>query len=621
MISLLSGNNIDVKRLPQIKSTKIFSFDIESHKFLENMNYDHFLADELLNDKEREEIFEHSISKLYWYENSALTNDLLLNGKSILEMVDPLQLHQKLIVSLVQFSIIKKILQTEEPMKIYTTQNLSRVIKCLNNNVEITLLNSEDIEIFKNFDLRIRIFSKNVKIKISMKKLEKIQAICESFIGNFFNFWFNTKQNKPVILLLEFDPSKFEKLLLSLKTAKSDTVILNRRKSAISNLRSIQIMKKSNSKIINFNRFLSNEEKKDIINMQEKYKKDLNNLWNANQLFEKIFSYNGHSYWMCIKDFLINQYENNVFDYIKYVIEANAIFQKLNIKCVLYQYESGNSENATLSRHTDTPSLLLRHGFAAYTKKTAKLRWKYDSFRLVKLNCDQIIFWGNADYEYYSNHLSDSQKHKAIGSPRHDEFFCDEKLVNKKTKMILITTPPIIEWSGFLDTHTALRYENTLRQLIESIKKLDNVKIIGKLHPGWGWKFNYVLLEIFKKIDPQIPVHSTTSIKKLILECDVMINITPEDNQPSTVLLEGLILRKPVIDISLDDRKTDFEYDKNLPIIFLSYKSNVIQYIEKIFNDFDFKRELDAQIDFHLKNYLSNHKNASSELADYLRSF
>jgi hypothetical protein len=194
-------------------------------------------------------------------------------------------------------------------------------------------------------------------------------------------------------------------------------------------------------------------------------------------------------------------------------------------------------------------------------------------------------------------------------------------LRENKLKTILITTPPIIEWSGFLDTNTALRYEDVLKQLTQNIRKNENVKIIGKLHPGWGWKFNYVLMEIFKKIDPKIPVYSTKSIKKLIAECDIMINITPEDNQPSTVLLEGLILKKPVIDISLDERKSDFDYDKSLPIIFLSYKSDVMYYVKKIFYDVDFMHELNLRINSHLKQYLANHKNASVELANYLKSF
>ena len=422
IISLLSGSNIDADEISDNRDTKIFSFDIESHRFLEKINCKHILADEFLNEVEREKIFEHSISKLYWFENQSFSHDLLLDGINILEMVDPLQLHQKLIVNLVQFSIIKKILNIEKPTKVYATQNLAKVVSCLNNNIEIIFLNFEDTEIFESFDIRIRIFSKNLKLKISMKMLEKLQTRFESCVGRLFNFWLDTKVKKPIILLLEFDPSKFESLFTHLNTSKSDFVVLNRRKSAIWNFKSIQIMKKSNAKIINFNSFISREQKQEITNQQKKYKKMLDDFWNKNSL-EEVFSYCGDSYWICIKDFLIKQYEYEVFNYVRNSIEAKILFQKLDVRCILYQYESGNSENATLSRRGDLPALLLRHGFSAYAKKTAELRWKYDSFRLVKLNCEQIIMWGNSDFEYYSNYLPSSKKLKIIGSPRHDEFF------------------------------------------------------------------------------------------------------------------------------------------------------------------------------------------------------
>lgn len=425
-ISLLSGSNIDEDRITHIKSTKIFSFDIESHRFLEKINLKHFLADELLNELERERIFEHSISKSYWFENSSFSNSLFLDGINILEMIDPLQLHQKLIVNLIQFSIIKKILRAERPMKVYATRNLTKIISCLDDKIEVISVNCENTEIFENFDIRIRVFSRNIKLKISMKRLEKLQTLFESCVGRLFNFWLDVKIRKPIILLLEFDPSKFENLFMYLNTPDSEFVILNRRKSALWNFKSIQIMKKSKAKIINFNRLLSNEERQEILNLQKKYKSILDNFWNEDHL-EKIFSYDGDSYWVCIRDFLIKQYQNEIFNYIRNSIEAKALFQKLHIKCILYQYESGNSENSTLSRRGNVPALLLRHGFSAYTKKTAELRWKYDSFRLVKLNCEQIMMWGDSDFEYYSNYLPNSKKLKIIGSPRHDEFFIEEK--------------------------------------------------------------------------------------------------------------------------------------------------------------------------------------------------
>ena len=192
---------------------------------------------------------------------------------------------------------------------------------------------------------------------------------------------------------------------------------------------------------------------------------------------------------------------------------------------------------------------------------------------------------------------------------------------NESKKTILITAPPIIEWTGQQNINLELRYEKVLEQLIKTLQKNPDFKLIGKLHPGWGWKFNHTLMKIFHDIDPNIPVYSTKSIIQLIDQCDLMININPEENQPSTVLLEGLIMKKPVINIELDEFNDDLNYDDTSPIISLSYKSNIEHYILEYFKNSLFSEKLDSQIKKTLHRYLSNHNNASVALAKHLKSF
>ena len=620
-LSLIYEDHIDTKKISIIKNTKIFSFDISSYKFLQEKNLEYFQADDLLTVEERMKIFDHVVSKLYWFENNSFKNILSIDGYNILEVIDPLYLHQKLLVTLIQFNIIKKILELEKPSKIYTTQNLSKIISSLDSSIELILLNSEKVDTFDTYDFRIDFFSKIFSINISMNTLKKFQNIFESFIGKFFNFWLNPEDKKPIILLLEFDPSQFPEFFSNLKSSKSNFVILNRRKSALNNLKSINIIKNSNAKLINFKKLLSKEEQQTIIELQDKFQKFLKDFWKNEKNLSKIFSFNNFSYWKCISDFLINQYKKDVFNNIENLIQSKSIFQKLNVKSILYQYESGNFENTTLSQRKNVPALLLRHGFSSYTKKYDELRWRHDQFKLVKLKCDEILLWGNSDYDFYSKYLSNSKKLKIIGSPRHDVFFNTSEHHSNKFKTILITVPPMIEWTGLQNTALAIRYETMLRKLIENIKKINDVKIVGKLHPGWGWKFNSVLMKIFNELDPKIPLYSTKSIKKIISESDLMININAEDNQPSTVILEGLIMRKPVINISLNEQNDDFEYDENSPIISLSYKSDILHYVNLILNESEFRTKLDLQISIHLEKYLSNHKTASKTLSDYLKSF
>jgi UDP-N-acetylglucosamine 2-epimerase len=228
--------------------------------------------------------------------------------------------------------------------------------------------------------------------------------------------------------------------------------------------------------------------------------------------------------------------------------------------------------------------------------------------------------WGNSDYNFYSKFLP-KMSLKKIGSPRHDNFFVDSKKKNDLKKTILITASPIIEWTGQQNINLELRYENFLKSIIDDLQKHKNFNIIVKLHPGWGWQFNYTLLKICKNIDPNIPIFSTESIVELIDRSDMIININAEENQPSTVILEALIMKKPVINISLDESNREFDYDGISPIISLSYKTDIMKYVIKLFDDSKFYEELTKKIIKSLNNYLSNHKNASKQLADYLKSY
>lgn len=619
IISLIDGDDLSPNKISKLKNSKIFSFDIFSQKLLEKLNLNQILADTLLTSKEREDIFDHVVSKIYWYENIEIPENLFIEGKNSLEMLDPLYLHQKLLVILLRFAIIKKIIKNENPEKIYVTSALSKIVSIFTDS-EIILLNSKSESTFDTFDLRFTILSKLFSIKISMKNFQKLKDFFESFAGKLFNLWLNPDAKKPIILLLEFDPTQYPKLLQFLKSSKHNVVLLNRRKSAMYNFNSIQQMKNSNSKIINFNKLLSSKEKSKIHSIQKQLDENIKNFWEKND-FTSFFSYGGHSYWNCIQDFFIEQYKTGTHEFVKIFFESKLLFEKFNVKCILYQYESAIAENTLLSLRNQTPSLLLRHGFSSYTKKTNDLRWRYDTFRFIHLNCDEILVWGNSDYDYYSSYLNNSTKLKIVGSPRHEIFF--EKLIenNIESKTILITTPPITEWSGLLDINVALRYEKILRNLINDIKKIPNVKIIGKLHPGWGWKFNDILIKIFKEIDPSIPVFSIKSIKQLISDSDLVVNITPEDNEPSTVMLEGLIMKKPVIELSLDERNQNMEYDELHPIISLSYKSNVEHYVLKVLNDPIFRKKISLKTNEFLTHYISNQKSVSEFLANYLKSF
>ena len=135
-ISLIHGGDFDNSFISKIKNSKIFVFDYSSFKTIEKYNFEYFFADEFLTKLEREKIHEHVVSKLYWYEDHKLPNE----EKQLFQFLDPLYLHQKLLITLIQFSIIKKILEQEKPKKIFATKNLSKIISTINDKIPIILL-------------------------------------------------------------------------------------------------------------------------------------------------------------------------------------------------------------------------------------------------------------------------------------------------------------------------------------------------------------------------------------------------------------------------------------------------------------------------------------------------
>ena len=49
---------------------------------------------------------------------------------------------------LTNFLIIKKIIETEKPQKIFLTKNLSKIVSTINDQIPLVYLNSDQVEIF-----------------------------------------------------------------------------------------------------------------------------------------------------------------------------------------------------------------------------------------------------------------------------------------------------------------------------------------------------------------------------------------------------------------------------------------------------------------------------------------
>ena len=234
---------------------------------------------------------------------------------------------------------------------------------------------------------------------------------------------------------------------------------------------------------------------------------------------------------------------------------------------------------------------------------------------------DKIAVWGNIQKNYLITEREfNTDKILVTGSPRHDPFFQRKNKINHTKKTILITPHPITNLSGMADTNLYLRLENLIKNLCMIFKKIPNTEIIVKLHPGQD-DYSHDIITLLHDIDPSIPIYQLNPIIDLIESCDLLVNVSPESFDTSTVIMEGLIMNKPIINIVLDDIFYEFPFVKENAILSISDKSD----LEKILTDFlsnhDLQLNLQNNGKIFLAKYLVNHGNASENLAKIITSY
>ena len=232
---------------------------------------------------------------------------------------------------------------------------------------------------------------------------------------------------------------------------------------------------------------------------------------------------------------------------------------------------------------------------------------------MIDLKSKKFFVWGNNDLNYFSEKSLIKKEQIIIsGSPRHDKFFKSKNSIISKN--ILITLSPISERSGLGDVNLVLKYNQFLTHIIQKLKKINDSKIIVKLHPGEN-PHNSILLEHLSKI-PDIVVYQTKNSKDLIVDCEFLINISPELYDSSTIMLEALILQKPVIQLILDDESLNIS-PLHSPIIQIHELKNFDEIIQKLQNE-EFKKSFIQKIPIELNNYLSYQNSSSARILELI---
>lgn len=614
---------VDVEKINfneiNFKTTKFFSLDYSVHNKLERKKIIHSITDDFLDLKTRDQIFEKVIEWHNWYDD--FSPNLDFNEINLLSMLDTGEFHTYVIHRLIQFQTIKNILKNEKPKKIFSSSNLSSMLTSIGTCNNISILNSIKDEKKLGWDelnVILKIGPFPLSIKISRKKYHQLKNLFEKIIGNFFNLWFDQKNNSKIILFLECNPSIYDELIYSLQNQKISAVFLNFRRSAVWNLASINALRKNNAKILNVQKSLDTKTKKSLNKIYKKFIEKFDEFWKDEERLLKKFIFDEQSLWPSIKDVLIKTYEKRLYEYLVLITLGKNYFETLNIQCVVSLNEVGETEKAILNLPNNSkPSILLEHGFANYLPEISM----FDSLSYYDLLRDKIAVWGESQKNYLCNVKKISEDRIfTIGSPRHDVFFrkIDNTKILKTKKTLLLTTHPIIDLVGRGGTLAHQKFEIFLRNLVNAKNTFSDIDLIVKLHPGPDIQHEYTK-NFLQKLDPTIKIFQTSSILDLINSSDAMINVS-EFYSPSTVIMESMILQKPVVYVSLLEKEFEFDFIKKNAVLRINADTDLSKILYDILYNENIREEIINNAQSFLKNYLSNPGTSSNNFAKILSS-
>ena len=621
LVILDSSIQFDEFKKFSTENTTFVAADYETHKKLADSNTKHELLDNYLQKKERLELYDFVLSKYTWYENLSRKSDFEFNNINILSLMSPLEFHEFILTVLIKQSSIKNVISSKSPNKIFVSEKFLKYVELVQDKNKIytfdSNLNNEKSFLTNKIELRFNILSKPCTFYISKKNYSSLKKIYENFFCKINNLWLDKKTSKEIILLVEFNTSAYEEMIRTLSKSKKQVVVLNRRRSAIWNKNSIGILKSNNVKILDPEKFFDLHTDQEFALEHKRLNENLHELWKSKELFS-IFSMKEISFWPLIKDRLKKIYDYRLDDYLKFIFQSRNFLTQLNIKKIICLGESGETENVLLqSVENDLDSILLQHAFLRYNPELKKLQWKYEDQNMLGLTCKKFFLWGNSDLNYFLEN-SKIQKDQLIisGSPRHDQFLQIKSPTNSHiVKNILVTLSPISERSGLGDTNLIIKYNYFLEKIFKILNEFNDLKITVKLHPGEN-PHNSILID-FLKNQSNITIFQIKNPNELIKKSDLMINISPELYDSSTIMLEGLLLRKPVIQLSLDDELSKVEPLKS-PIIQISEIEHFEQVISKIINDEIYRKEIIEQISNKLNDYLSFQGNSNAKFLEII---
>ena len=604
----------EFKKFP---SSKIFTLDYESHFYLEINKINHEIAENLLSKNDLEKIDKLSLNFIKNWIPKNMKEHFMLNNIFLPNLIEHELFFYLIPIFLINLLIVK-IIQKENPSIIFDLTSSGDLTQKLirNNNSSIIKINPIKPVGLYHDDIQLHFSFVNIPLdlKISRNTFQNIKQITSRLTKILLNSNLKT-QSKNNVLLVNFDPLQYDILLEELKNFNVNIILYNPRKPAITNLKSFNIVKNSNSKIFDIyeiEKLLVPE----ISLKQKDIEISINLLFSNDIHFKNLFMIDDISFWSSIKNSFKQICLDRFNESIKRILVLTNFFSNDSVSLVLQWAEVGQEEKECMNvaNNFDIPSLMLQHGRFLTAQKWLSFSDFTGHFPKSSLSQKQFV-WGNLTKKFALSREYQDNNILLSGSPKHDRFFNSTKNYSTKnysTNNILLATTGAMNISAdTCTTNSQLKYDVFIKKIYDIIKKLPDKKLIIRPHPSPVLTSN--VSNLIKHIDHKLPVMKNENLFDLIQKSELVITFNN-----STICLDALSMKKPVISLQTDDWALDEDIVKMNGVLSIDNPSDCEIYIKKILFDVDFKNDLLTKSKLFLDQYLINQGNASKSVASEL---
>jgi len=602
---LLVDNITRLEDLADYTSKQIITFDYDSHIFLIKQKIPHIISDKFHSVLELESIEELIHSFVKWYDIPSIKNLISDNGINLGELFY-LEFRDILVSFLKKFIEIFNLVKLYPSAHFFASENISEIISKFTQNISNINIKNQNISIYDSIDVPLKFGSKQFTLKISTKNFSKIQTILNKTCDKFF-LHKKTNQTYSDILLVNFSTIKNKELLLEIQNFNLNIISYNRTTPSIWNISSFNIIKNSNCIIENKYALLSKKSKDKIKQNEKLFLSKLNSILSSKDL-QKHFSLEQITFWDALKPLFIRLCEKRFLQAAKEIELAKNLLNKYNFSKILLFNESGMVEQIILklAKYQKIPIFLVQHGLYYNSKEMTD-----ESIfqRSIPKNCDYFIGWGDTMKDYLLHTKFDSNKIKILGSTFFDKLFQNKIHPCTDSGYVLLACDPLA-FNRLMDLSIDQKelYRNTIEKICKYVSK-HNKKLIIKTHP----QKNQYEKQIAHSIDPTIQVFYSGDVQPLINSSDLVIT-----TDVTTVILESMIMQKPVISIRLKEHYGIPDIFNFCPQISID---SLDSWLKLFYTNSKLKNTLISKGNEYTNSYLSNHGNACKSILKFLQEF